>query len=205
MDWIKTIIEKHTKEDGTVDLEAANKEIDAEFPKNAVPKADFNSKVEELKSANDTLDTLKKENKDVEALQTKITEHETKVADLEKDLAEERKTHSLKEALTQSGAKDIDYAMFKLGDVELNKDGTIKDLDNKIKSLKESTPDMFESKEDDKKNENTNPPGYKAVDTKLDEGKQSKVYSFDQLSKLTPEEINNNWEAVSAALEKGED
>ena len=132
-----------------------------------------------MKSANDTLDTLKKENKDVEALQTKIKEHETKVANLEKDLAEERKTHSLKEALTQSGAKDIDYSMFKLGDVELNKDGTIKDLDNKIKSLQESTPDMFESKEDDKKNENTNPPGYKAVDTKLDEGKQSKVYSFD--------------------------
>ena len=40
------------------------------------------------------------------------------------------------------------------------------------------------------------------MDTKLDEGKQSKVYSFDQLSKLTPEEINNNWEAVSAALEE---
>lgn len=205
MDWIKTIIEKHTKEDGTVDLEAANKEIDAEFPKNAVPKADFNSKVDELKSANDTLDTLKKENKDVEALQNQIKEHETTVSKLQDDLVEERKTHALKEAITQSGAKDIDYVMFKLGEVELNKDGSIKDLDNKIKSIKEGSPDLFESKDDDKKNEAANPPGYKPVDNKLDEGKQSVAYSFDQLSKLTPDEINNNWEAVSAALEKGED
>ena len=58
MDWIKTILNKHTKEDGTVDLVEANKEIDAEFPKNSVPKTDFNSKVEELKSANETLETL---------------------------------------------------------------------------------------------------------------------------------------------------
>ena len=58
MEWIKTILAKHLKEDGTLDLEAANKEIDAEFPKNAVPKEDFNSKVNELKSANDTINTL---------------------------------------------------------------------------------------------------------------------------------------------------
>ena len=150
MDWIKTILEKHTKEDGTVDLEAANKEIDTDFPKNAVPKADFNSKVEELKSANDTLDTLKKENEGVEALRNQIKEHEATVTKLQNEITESCKTSAVKEALTKEGAKDIDYLMFKLGDVELNKDGTIKDLDNKIKSLQESTPDMFESKEDDK-------------------------------------------------------
>lgn len=33
MEWIKSILEKHRKEDGTVDLDAANKEIDQEFPK----------------------------------------------------------------------------------------------------------------------------------------------------------------------------
>ncbi len=55
MDWIKSILEKHTKEDGTVDVAAANKEIDAEFPKR-VPKTDFNSKVEELRTANGNAD-----------------------------------------------------------------------------------------------------------------------------------------------------
>ncbi len=174
MDWIKTILEKHTKEDGTVELVEANKEIDAEFPKNAVPKTDFNSKVEELKSANETLDSLKKDNKDVEALQNTIKEHETTVTQLQTDLAAERKTHALKEALTKEGVSDVDYMLFKLGEVETDKDGNIIELDNKVKSLKENNPSFFGS-EDTTKMQNTDPaaPGYKVVDNKLDTGKQA--------------------------------
>lgn len=174
MDWIKTILEKHTKEDETVDLVEANKEIDAEFPKNAVPKTDFNSKVEELKSANETLDSLKKDNKDVEALQNTIKEHETTVTQLQTDLAAERKTYALKEALTKEGVSDVDYMLFKLGEVETDKDGNIIELDNKVKSLKENNPSFFGS-EDTTKMQNTDPaaPRYKVVDNKLDTGKQA--------------------------------
>ncbi|HBB29325.1 MAG TPA: hypothetical protein DC000_08775 [Clostridiales bacterium] len=43
MDWLKELIEKATVTDGKLDIEALMKEINAEFPKNAVPKADFNT------------------------------------------------------------------------------------------------------------------------------------------------------------------
>lgn len=170
MDWIKAILDKHKKEDGTVDLVEANKEIDAEFPKNAVPKTDFNSKVEELKTANETLNTLQKDNKDVEALQNTITEYKGKVETLETERAAERKTYALKEALTKEGVSDVDYMLFKLGEVETDKDGNIVDLDNKVKALKESNPTFFGT--NDKPADGT-PTGYQVVDNGLDEGKPS--------------------------------
>lgn len=202
MEWIKVILEKHTGEDGVLNLVEAQKEINAEFPKNAVPKADFNSKVEELKTANDTLNTIQKDNKDAEALQTTITDYKSQIETLEAERASERKTYAVKEALQGAGGKDIDYLMFKLGDLELDKDGKVKDLDNKIKGLKEATPSFFESKEATPPADNK---GYQVIDTKLDQGKQATIYSMDQLRTMTPEEINQNWDAVSASLEKGED
>ncbi|MFR0816543.1 MAG: hypothetical protein ACLSIL_19920 [Enterococcus casseliflavus] len=45
MEWIKEILSKHVGEDGKFDLDEATKEIKSEFPKNAVPKADFNDNV----------------------------------------------------------------------------------------------------------------------------------------------------------------
>ena len=171
MDWIKMILDKHTKEDGTVDVEAANKEIDAEFPKNAVPKTDFNSKVEELKTANETLTTLQKNNKDNEELQTKISEYETKMQQLESERAEERKTFTIKEALTKAGVADVDYMMFKLGQLETDKDGNVVDLDNKVKSLQEANPTFFKSA--DPAPGQPPAPGYKVIDNKLPTGTQS--------------------------------
>ena len=166
MDWIKTILEKHTKEDGTVDVAAANKEIDAEFPKNAVPKTDFNSKVEELRTANETLTGLQKSNKDNEELQTKISEYETKMQQLETERAEERKTFTIKETLTKAGVADVDYMMFKLGQLETDKDGNIIDLDNKVKSLQEANPTFFKAADP----EPTQPGGFKVIDNKLPTG-----------------------------------
>lgn len=64
MEWIKSILEKHRKEDGTVDLDAANKEIDQEFPKNAVPKDQYNNLSDSLKTAKDTIKSLEDKTKD---------------------------------------------------------------------------------------------------------------------------------------------
>ena len=172
MDWIKSIFDKHTKEDGTVDVEAANKEIDAEFPKNAVPKTDFNSKVEELKTANETLTTLQKNNKDNEELQTKISEYETKMQQLETERAEERKTFTIKEALTKAGVADVDYMMFKLGQLETDKDGNVIDLDNKVKALQEANPTFF-STQPAGVPAGQQAPGYKVIDNKLPAGNQT--------------------------------
>ena len=135
MEWIKSILAKHLKEDGTLDIEAANKEIDSEFPKNAVPKDDFNSKLTELKTANDTINKLQADNKDVETLQTEITGYKSKVADLEAAQELSATRSILEKSLREAGAKDIDYLLYKMGDVEKADDGSIKDLDNKITCL----------------------------------------------------------------------
>lgn len=180
MEWVKELIKKHTDKEGKFDSEAFDAEYKTEFAKHAVIKSDFNSKVEELKTANETLETLKKDNKDNKELQDRITEHEKKVAELETELAEERKNFALREAFAKAGAKDVDYMIYKLGDVEVNKDGSIKDLDNKIKALKEATPDFFE-KEDPK---NQNQSGFIIRDSKLETGVPSKPMTKEEINKI---------------------
>lgn len=166
MEWIKTILAKHLKEDGTLDIEAANKEIDSEFPKNAVPKDDFNSKLTELKTANDTINKLQADNKDVETLQTEITGYKSKVADLEAAQELSATRSILEKSLREAGAKDIDYLLYKMGDVEKADDGSIKDLDNKIKDLQANFTDQFEAK-------GNNSEGFKTIENNLNDGKQS--------------------------------
>ena len=43
MEWLKALIEKATITDGKLDIDALMELIKAEFPKNAVPKSDFNA------------------------------------------------------------------------------------------------------------------------------------------------------------------
>lgn len=147
MDWILEIIKKHTDENGKVDLEKANQEIKKESPKHVMPKKEYNDKVADLKTANDTIETLKTENKDVETLQTKISDYETEVKELKEARRKERAENKIKEKLREVKAKDVDYMLYKLGKYELDDEGNIIELDNKIKSLTENNPDHFESDE----------------------------------------------------------
>lgn len=172
MEWIKAILDKHIGEDGVLNLEEAQKEISTEFPKNAVPKSEFNTKIDDLKKANETIDTLQKENKDVETLQTTINDYKTQIEQLEFERAEERKTYAIKEALQGAGASDVDYMMFKLGEVEVDEEGNIKDLENKVKELQESNPSFFATK-DEGNSDNDNLGGFQVLDNKLENGKQT--------------------------------
>lgn len=64
MDWLKTLIEKAVITDGKLDVEGLMKSIKEEFPKNAVPKAEFNT----LNETKKTLDgQLSEANKQIEA------------------------------------------------------------------------------------------------------------------------------------------
>lgn len=157
MEWIKKIIEKYTK-DGVVDVNAAMTEINAEFPKNAVPKDKFNDVSNQLKEANKSMETLKGGNKDNEALQKEIDDYKAKVASLEKDASDKDKMVKVKGAFEKAGATDAEYAIFKAGGLdkfELDKDGNIKDLENLVKQTKENAPTFFKevdpSKKDDPK------------------------------------------------------
>ena len=148
-------------------LYIANEEnLDTRYTKLKEQKEQLES---DLATANKLVDDLKKSNKDTEDLQTKIDEYKTQMDQLKSDRAEEQKQYAIKEALTKEGVTDIDYMLYKLGDIEVDKEGNIVDLDNKVKALKESNPTFFGT--DDKPVNET--AGYQVVDNGLDEGKPS--------------------------------
>lgn len=182
MDWIKEILEKHKKEDGTIDISKAITEINNEAPKNVVPKATFNEKNEDLKKANKLVEELKKDNKDIDDLQSKIDNYEKDIETLKEERIKERTNFTLKEKLKAAGAKDVDYMIYKLGEVELDKEGNIIELDNKIKSLVEENKGHFEVKdgEGDEGNKEGDK-GYQVIDNKLDDGKQGEPSEPDNL------------------------
>lgn len=151
MDWLKAILEKATlKEDGTLDQEALMSAINAEFPKHAVPKKDYNDKVGELKTANDTIDTLKKDYEGDETLQKKISDYELKIGNLEKESADTKKEYALKEKLRVAGVLDADYLIYKQGGLEkfpFDKEGNPIGIDDVLKPYKESSAHLFQSEQ----------------------------------------------------------
>lgn len=129
-----------------------------------------------LKTDYDTLNTqhgestklieqLKKDAKNDEALQGKITAYETQVANLQKELDETRLESVIKVALMNAKTDDVGYMAFKLkegGALELDEDGNIKGIDEKISNLKTQFPTHFDSE---------NNPGPREIDPKpLPEG-----------------------------------
>ena len=47
LEWLQTILEGAKVEDGKLDVTAVMNAVKSEFPKNAVPKTEFNDKVQE--------------------------------------------------------------------------------------------------------------------------------------------------------------
>lgn len=143
---------------------AAEENLDIRYSKLKEQKEQVEA---DLTNANKLVNDLKKNYKDVEDLQKQITDYEGKVTELEKERAQERKTYALKERLAKEGVQDIDYMLYKLGDVEVDKDGNIVDLDNKVKALKEANPTFFQASEPQTKS----PAGYQVIDNGLPQGK----------------------------------
>ncbi|WP_203264247.1 phage scaffolding protein [Streptococcus uberis] len=111
-----------------------------------------------LEQANSTLDTLKKNNKDNEELQNELKTYKDKVKQLETEAVENAKKQVIKDALGNAKALDVDYLMYKLGEVETDKDGNLIDLDNKIKDLQSNYPKFFEAEPQPE-----NPDGYQPL------------------------------------------
>jgi Phage minor structural protein GP20. len=194
LDFIKQIIAKHTDEaTGKVDIEAVMNEVNKTAPEHIVPKDQYNVQADQLKEAQATLEALQKDNKDNEKLQSEVSDWKNKYEQSVKDSA-------ITNFLVEAGAKDVDYAKFKLGEVELE-NGNVKNADKVLKSLKESIPEQFEAEKpkDDPKDK---PPGYQVHDTKLGRNADTK-YSMDEIKSMSTEQINENWEAVSASMNEG--
>ncbi len=73
---------------------------------------------EQLKTANGTIETLKKSNKDNEALQNEISGYKTTISNLEAEAANVKKTYALKEQLSKEGITDPDYIIYKQGGID---------------------------------------------------------------------------------------
>lgn len=148
MEWLKTILEKAVITDGKLDVDATMKEINAEFPKHAVPKQDYNDKVKELSTANDTIKDLKKNNADNADLQKKVKDYEAEVAGLKTAAANTKKEYALKDKLKEAGAVDADYIIYKQGGLDkftFDQDGKVIGLDDILKPMRETSPHLFKS------------------------------------------------------------
>lgn len=146
MEWLKAILESAVITDGKLDIEATMKAINTEFPKHAVPKQDYNDKVKELNTANDTITDLKKDNADNTELQTKITSYETEIKNLKDAAANTQKEYALKDKLKESGVTDADYIIYKQGGLDkftFDKEGKPVGVDDILKPLKEASPHLF--------------------------------------------------------------
>ena len=150
LEWLQKILEGAQITDGKLDVTAVMNAVKADFSKYAVPKDDFNNKVNELKTANDTITQLKKDAKDNTDLQTKIKEYEDQVKQLQKDAADQAKTFALKAKLTEAGILEPDYLIWKQGGLDkftFDDKGTPIGVDDILKPLKESSPHLFKQQE----------------------------------------------------------
>lgn len=140
MEWLKAILEKAEIKDGKLDVDAVMNAAQKEFPKYAVPKDAFNTKVEELKTANGTIEELKKSNGDNEELQKKIGDYEIEIKNLKKTAENTSKTYALKESLAKQGVLDPDYLIYKAGGLDkftFDKEGKPVGVEDAVKPYKE--------------------------------------------------------------------
>lgn len=146
MEWLKAILEKAVIVDGKLDVEATMKAVNAEFPKHAVPKSDYNDKVKELNTANQTITDLKKASEGNEDLQKKITNYETEINNLKTAAANTQKEYALKDKLKEAGVLEPDYIIYKQGGLDkftFDKDNNPIGVDDVLKPMKEASPHLF--------------------------------------------------------------
>lgn len=134
LEWLKTIL-------GDTYTEDIDKKVSEEIGKQFVSRADFNTLNETKKTLENTVETLKQQNGDNEALQNTIRDHENTIAQLKKDAENTKKYHALADELRTMGVVDPDYIIYKAGGAEkftFDKEGKPEKLDDVIKPYKEN-------------------------------------------------------------------
>lgn len=122
MELIKKIIEKHTGEDGKLNLAEAIKEINKEAPKNVVPKDVYNTVAAEKKTA---------EAKVKEYEGTQLSEAEKQQQAIDEANAEKEKYQKManklevEKVLITAGMQEDDYKDFIDGIVTSDKDASV--------------------------------------------------------------------------------
>ncbi len=153
MDWLKELIEKATTE-GSLNIDELMKSINAEFPKHAVPKVDFNAlndtKKElegQIKDRDKQLKDLGEKVKDNEELSKQIKElqdtnatakatYESKIEDMIIDSA-------IKAKLTDTKYPELLTGKFDRTKIVVAADGTVSGIDEQLTSIKDTYKDLF--------------------------------------------------------------
>ncbi len=119
------------------------------------------------------IDQLKAGTKDSEALQGKITGYESTISQLQEQLKQTQLDSEIKVALLTAKATDVDYMTFRLkekGDLELDDQGHIKGIDDRLAGLKTQFPAFFESAANQREIQ-----PHKLTERKPDEGGMTKA------------------------------
>lgn len=126
------------------ELKTKYKDIDLVDSSKHVSKGEYDALSEQLKTANTTINDLKKDNKDNEVLQTKVTDYEKKVNDYEKQIEDMKFNYVLEGALTSSNVRNIKAvkALLNLENVKLDGE-TLVGLNDQLEALKESDGYLF--------------------------------------------------------------
>lgn len=125
-------------------------------------EAENQTNASKLNEANNLISQLQKAAKDSEGVQNQVNAYQTKVQELERQLAETKLDAEIKVGLLAEKAVDVDYLTYKLkekGELALDENGKIKGWDDKIAALKTQIPTQFEKAEDKKIIENRLPGG----------------------------------------------
>lgn len=191
MEWIKSIIEKHTGEDGKLNLTDAIKEINKQAPENVVPKEQYNTvaaekkqleadvhvrdtQLEDLKKAGSVEDLTDQLATAQEANKTAKAEYDQKIKDMKYDAAIEK-------SLANAVHPDLVSGKVDRSKLKLNEDGTVTGLDEQVKNLKETYKDMF--KPDKKGKTPPNPEGGNPLAVTKEE--------FDKMGYLSKVKLKN--------------
>jgi seryl-tRNA synthetase len=158
MEWLKKLIEKHTK-DGKLDTEAFMDEVKTEFPKNAVPKGTYNElaeakkklekdiqerdgQLEELKKTAGASEDLKKQ---IEQLQA---ENKKKDEEYQTQLKDITLTNAIKLAIAgKVHDEEITASLFDKSKLVIDGDKVV-GLEEQLKSLQESKAFLFKPAEE---------------------------------------------------------
>lgn len=138
---------------------SAEENVDIRYDK---LKTDFNTLTKQHGESTALIEQMKKDNAGNANLQSKITEYETRIQNLENELQQTKLDAALKVALLEAKVTDVDYLIFKIkekGEVKLGDDGKIKGVDDTIAALKTQFPQHFASESKKKIDENKLPDG----------------------------------------------
>lgn len=111
-------------------------------------KTDHEGLKQQHAEASNLIKELQSANKGNEGLQAKVSEYETKIAQLDAELMQTKLEAAIKVELLANKALDVDYLTFKLkekGELALDESGKIKGWDDKLAGLKTQFPTQFEA------------------------------------------------------------